>query len=78
VAAFFEPELLAGMAIGAGVALTSSLLPNIVGGTLRPIVKTALKAGYTAASMAREMASEASESMQDIMAEARMERGSTE
>jgi Protein of unknown function (DUF5132) len=78
VAAFFQPELLAGMAIGAGVALSSSLLPNLVGGTLRPIVKTALKAGYTAASLAREMASEASESMQDIMAEARMERGSTE
>ena len=76
VAALIEPELLVGMAIGAGVAMASNWLPDVVGGAVRPIVKTAIKAGYAAASMAREAVAEASESVQDIAAEARVERGS--
>ena len=75
VAALIEPELLVGMAIGAGVAMASNWLPDLVGGTVRPIVKTAIKAGYAAASMAREAVAEASEGVQDIVAEARAERG---
>ncbi len=75
VAALIEPELLVGMAVGAGVAMASNWLPDLVGGTVRPMLKTAIKAGYAAVSMAREMVSETSESVQDIVAEARAERG---
>ena len=75
IAALFEPELLVGMAVGAGIAMASNWLPDIVSGTVRPLVKTAVKAGYAAATMAREMASEAAESVQDIVAEARAENG---
>jgi len=78
VAALIEPELLLGMAVGAGIATASNWLPDLVGGTVRPLVKTAIKAGYAAATMAREMVSEASESVQDIVAEARAESGPTQ
>ena len=74
-AALIEPELMVGMAIGAGVAMASNWLPDVVGGTFRPMLKTAIKAGYAAASMAREAVAEASESVQDMVAEARAERG---
>jgi hypothetical protein len=75
LAALLEPELLVGMAVGAGIAMSANWLPDVVGGTIRPMLKTAIKAGYTAASTAREMLSEASESVQDIVAEARSESG---
>ena len=78
VAALLQPELLVGMAVGAGIAMASNWLPDLVGGTVRPLVKTAIKAGYAAATMAREMLSEASESVQDLVAEARAESGSTQ
>ena len=75
VAALFEPELLVGMAVGAGIAMASNWLPDLIGGTVRPLFKTAIKAGYAAATMAREMVSEASETMSDMVAEARAESG---
>jgi hypothetical protein len=75
VAALLEPELLFGMAIGAGAALASNWLPDVFSGVVAPVLKTAIKAGYSAASTAREMAAEASESVQDLVAEARAERG---
>ncbi|MBV8773847.1 MAG: DUF5132 domain-containing protein [Deltaproteobacteria bacterium] len=75
VTALLEPELLVGMAVGAGIATVSNWFPDLVGGTVRPLVKTAIKAGYAAAVMAREMVSEASETMSDVVAEARAESG---
>jgi hypothetical protein len=78
LAALFEPELLVGMAVGAGIAMASNWLPDLVGGTVRPLVKTAIKAGYAAATMAREMVSEASESVSDMVAEARTESGTNQ
>lgn len=75
LAALLEPELLVGMAVGAGIAMASNWLPDLVGGTVRPLVKTAIKAGYAATTMAREMASEASETVSDMVAEARAESG---
>ena len=78
VAALIQPELLVGMAVGAGIAMASNWLPDLVTGTVRPLVKTAIKAGYAAATMAREMVSEASESVQDMVAEARAESGPTQ
>src|SRR5215472_4662333 len=62
---------LIGMAVGAGIAMASNWLPDLVGGTIRPLVKTAIKASYAAATMAREVLSEASESVSDMVAEAR-------
>jgi hypothetical protein len=76
VATLVAPELFVGMAVGAGIAMVSGWLPDLVGGTMRPLVKTAIKAAYGAATMAREMISEASESVSDIVAEARAESSS--
>lgn len=76
VATLVAPELFLGMAVGAGIAMASNWLPDLVGGTMRPLLKTAIKAGYGAATMAREMISEASESVSDIVAEARAESSS--
>ena len=78
VAALIQPELLVGMAVGAGIAMASNWLPDLVSGTIRPLVKTAIKAGFAAATMAREIVSEASESVEDMVAEARAESGSTQ
>ncbi len=75
VAALIQPELLLGMAVGAGIVMASGWLPDLVGATVRPLVKTAIKAGYAAATMTREIVSEASESVQDMLAEARAENG---
>lgn len=73
VATLVAPELFVGMAVGAGIAMVSNSLPDLIGGIMRPLVKTAIKAGYGAATMAREMISEASESVSDVVAEARAE-----
>jgi len=75
VAALIQPELLVGMALGAGIVMASDWLPDVAGGLVRPLVKSAIKAGYAAASMTREMVAEASESVEDIFAEARAESG---
>ena len=72
------PELLTGMVVGAGIVMAADWLPDLVNGTVRPLMKTAIKAGYAAATMAREMASEASESIQDMVAEVRAENGPTQ
>jgi hypothetical protein len=69
IGALIEPELLVGMAIGAGIVYGSSYLPDVVGGVLRPLVKSAVKVGYAAA----EAVSEAAEKVQDIAAEVRAE-----
>jgi len=58
--------------------MASNWLPDLVSGTIRPLVKTAIKAGFAAATMAREIVSEASESVEDMVAEARAESGSTQ
>ena len=57
VAALIERELLVVMAICAGAAMWSNWLPDLAGGTGRPILKPAFKAGYAAASIAREIVS---------------------
>jgi hypothetical protein len=66
--ALLQPELLAGMAVGAGVTLLSGHLPKITD-ALRPAFKAAVKAAYTAA----EVVALAAEEVQDMVAEARAE-----
>jgi len=71
IGVLIEPELLAGMAIGAGIVLASRWLPNLTGDLVRPVAKTAVKAGYAAVTTAREMVAEVTEEVEDMMAEAR-------
>jgi len=66
--ALIEPELVAGMVIGAGVSLLAGQLPSVPA-IVRPVVKAAVKAAYSAA----EIVAEAAEEIQDLMAEARAE-----
>jgi len=66
--ALLESELLAGMAVGAGVTLLSSHLPKITD-ALRQALKAAVRAAYTAA----EVVALTAEEIQDMVAEARAE-----
>ncbi|HEX7408615.1 MAG TPA: DUF5132 domain-containing protein [Candidatus Binatia bacterium] len=75
--AVLAPELLPGMAIGVGAMLAPKLLPTL-GGALRPIVKTAVRAGYATAMKTKELAAVASEQVQDMVAEAVAEQESKE
>ncbi len=69
IGALIEPELLVGMAIGAGIVFASRYTSGLMGGVLRPVVRTAVKAGYAAA----EVVSEVTEQVQDAVAEIRAE-----
>ena len=69
VVAAIEPELLLGMLIGAAAALGPRLLPTL-GTTVRPAAKAIVRAGMAV----QEMAAEATEQVQDLMAEVRSEQ----
>lgn len=68
--ALLKPDLLPGMAVGVAAALGPKLLPAL-GGLLRPLVKTAVRAGYATAVATRGVVAEAGEQVQDMLAEAR-------
>jgi hypothetical protein len=68
--ALIKPDLLPGMAVGIAAALGPKLLPA-VGALLRPIVKTAVRAGYATAVATRGVVAEAGEQVQDMIAEVR-------
>lgn len=68
--ALINPSLLPGMAIGVAATMGPRLLP-VISNILRPIVSTAVRAGYAATVMTREAVAEASEQFQDMVAEAR-------
>jgi hypothetical protein len=70
VGVLLEPELLGGMLLGAGAVYAARTLP-IVGGILRPMMRSAIKYGYAAVSKMNEVVSEATEDVQDMVAEAR-------
>lgn len=71
--ALLQPELLPGMVIGVAATMAPKLLP-LLGSALQPLIKTAVQVGYATVVKAREMASEASDQMQDIFAEAHVEQ----
>jgi hypothetical protein len=71
--ALIEPELLVGMGLGIATMLLPRLVPGM-GEVFRPLLKSAVKAGYVAAGRIREIAAEASEELQDAVAEAQYER----
>jgi hypothetical protein len=66
--ALISTELLPGMLIGVAAALLPGIGPKV-----RPLLKSTVKAGYSAVRKTREMMSEASEQVQDMLAEARAE-----
>ncbi len=72
VVAVVQPELLPGMAIGIAAALGPKLL-TMLAPAVRPMMKTAVRAGYATTMKARELAAEANEQIQDLVAEARAE-----
>jgi hypothetical protein len=70
--AILEPELIPGILIGAGAMLAPKILPAMAG-VFRPLLKGAVRAGYGVATTVREAVAEASEHVEDIVAEAKAE-----
>ena len=70
--ALIEAELIPGMLIGIGAMLAPNLLEKF-GAGLRPLVKSAVRAGYAVVEKTREAVAEASEQYQDIVAEVKSE-----
>ncbi len=68
-----EPELLLPIVVGAGLVYASKFTSRILGNIMEPAVKTIVKAGYSVAATASEMAAEVSETMHDAVAEAKAE-----
>ena len=71
--AVFAPELLTGMAVGVAAMMAPKILPAL-GTVMRPLVKTVVQGGYIAVTKTREFAAEASEQVQDIVAETQAEQ----
>jgi hypothetical protein len=69
--ALISAELIPGMLIG----LAAAFLPGM-GKKMRPLLKSTVRAGYSAVQKTRELVAEASEQMQDAVAEARAEHSS--
>jgi hypothetical protein len=69
--ALISTELIPGMLIG----LAAAFLPGI-GPKLKPLMKSTIRASYSAVQKTRELMAEASEQMQDAVAEARAEHES--
>lgn len=72
IGALIEPELLGGMLLGAGAVYLSRNF-GIISGVLRPVLGTVVRVGYAVAMKANEVVAEASEDVQDMIAEARTE-----
>lgn len=70
--AVFAPELLPGMAIGVAAVAAPKILP-LLGNLVAPIARTVVRAGYKTAIKTKEMAAEATEQFQDIVAEVKSE-----
>lgn len=62
-----------GLVLGVGVAAVASLLRPVVGGVLRPVAKTAVKAGLTLYDYGQGAAARMTEMAGDLVAEARSE-----
>jgi hypothetical protein len=72
-AALISAELIPGMLIGIAAAFVPGL-----GSKMRPLIKSTIRAGYSAVQKTKEMVAEASEQMQDVVAEARNEHAAQE
>jgi hypothetical protein len=72
-AALIEVELIPGLIIGAGAVLLGKLFPEM-GAYVRPAIKGALRAGFFMTQKAREVMSETSEQVHDMVAEVKHEQ----
>jgi hypothetical protein len=68
-----EAELLPGLLIGVGAMLAPKLVPG-VGKVVRPLGKILVRVGYEVAVKAQEIVAEASEQVQDMVAEIKTEK----
>ncbi len=75
-AALIEAELIPGILIGMAAMLAPRIFPRL-GNALRPLVKSAVRAGYALADKTKELAAETSEQLQDIVAEVKSEGETT-
>jgi hypothetical protein len=71
-AALISVELIPGLLIGAAAALLPNFMPKL-GKSLRPAMRSTVRASYKLAQKTRETFAEAGEQMQDMVAEARLE-----
>ncbi len=72
-AALIEVELIPGLIIGAGAILLGKLFPEL-GGYVRPVVKSAVRAGFSMSQKARAVMAEANEQVHDLVAEVKHEQ----
>lgn len=72
-AALIEVEWIPGILIGIGAMLAPKLFPGLTG-AMRPVVRSAVRGGYYAAMKAQEVVSEATEQVEDLIAEVRSEQ----
>jgi hypothetical protein len=72
-AALIEVELIPGLIIGAGAILLGKLFPEL-GSYVRPMIKGAIRAGFSASQKVQEVMAEASEQVQDLVAEVKHEQ----
>lgn len=73
VADLLKNELAGGAAIGVAAAVLVPLALPLLGKTLRPVAKGAIKAGFIALEKGRESVAELGELVEDAIAEARAE-----
>jgi len=67
VGLLLESELLVGIAIGTGIVIASRWLPEAVGDTVQPVVKSTVKACYSAAAKTSQMLGEAVQRVESII-----------
>jgi hypothetical protein len=72
-AALIEVELIPGLIIGAGAILLGKLFPEM-SSYVRPMVKGAVRAGFSMSQKVREVVAEASEQVHDLVAEVKHEQ----
>src|SRR5215471_5618039 len=72
-AALIEVEWIPGILIGIGAMLAPKLFPGLAH-AMKPVVRSAIRGGYTAALKTQELVAEAKEQVEDIVAEVRAER----
>jgi hypothetical protein len=67
VGLLLESELLVGVALGTGIVIASRWLPQAVGDTVEPIVRSTVQACYTAAAKTSEMLGEAVQRVEGLV-----------
>jgi hypothetical protein len=72
-AVLIEVELIPGLIIGAGAILLGKFFPE-ASGYVRPAIKGAVRAGFSATHKIREILAEANEQVQDLVAEVKNEQ----